>query len=371
MGNIEYNKNKRTFRKNIYVREKKMKIYHIADVHLGRRVENCPCCKTEEEHRKMIFQKFQSWVESREQDSILLIAGDLLEGSQMSLSELKWVHDIFQNYKGKRIFISCGNHDPYGYYQQMETEDNLFIFPPFEMTFQVLEEEKIVIWGQSFFRNQENISYDFSPVFFRENYRHILLLHGDYKKKESEYRPIQESEIPTYFEYVALGHIHKGAEAWEKVSYAGTLFPQSFKDTRPNGFLELESQIAKPIYGMRVEFSEGQFQSIEMDVRGKHISEIKLELDTLVEKSVKEKGFLKIKSLVENSMEEQSLRKLTSEYYSVQFVFEQKELCKVENPFLERLWQALEEYTVQNGIKEEEKLAVKEYLYEIHKELMV
>ena len=154
--------------------------------------------------------------------TFLLIAGDLFDGERVSIQSLDLINNYFKSLPDLSICIVAGNHDPYtpeSPYVTYNWSENVHIFTD-QLSF--FERGNIRIYGRSFngYFARKTLLQDEKGQLpeLDENYTNILLMHGDVTKSNSVYNPIDATVLGQLgFDYVALGHIHKGG----KVEYAG------------------------------------------------------------------------------------------------------------------------------------------------------
>lgn len=341
-----------------------MKIYHIADVHLGKTIHQCPCCEDEAGHKEKQFQRFENWMAQMERDAMLMIAGDLFEGRLLSYEDFRRLENILNQSPAQKVFIACGNHDPYGYYDEMNLDEKIFLFSPFEMDTYVDEVHKLWIGGQSFFKERESTPYDFSPLSYRAGFRHILVLHGELSDAQSEYKWIEERALPSFLDYVALGHIHKGFEKG-KLIYPGALFPQSFKDAMPNGYVVIDMD-SEHLTWRREEATKAQFFLLSMAFQG----DVTQQVDSIqkqIPKAFWEEGYVRL-WMKDGADEKQksALKENLSFIFHLQILWpNQGFTLSYQDPFCEKLCHHLSQNRLSYGISERDAQEIERYFYEI------
>lgn len=348
-----------------------MKYIHIADVHLGKKVQNCICCGSEEEHTEKYFKKFEEWISTISSENILLIAGDLIEYSEIDYNYIIRLEKALNNCKAYKIYIACGNHDPYYIYKEMKLNQNIHIFSPFNIEMCIDKDKKHVICGQSFFNMHETNDCNFDKIKYIDGYKFILVLHGDYPKTISEYRPI--NRFPAFFDYIALGHIHKGEKFNKNIIYAGAFMPQTFKDLEPTGLIEVEINDLGNIRINRKNILNKIFKTIEIDLNNITYDKIPYYINSVNEKESINKGYLKIKLI--NKYCECDLKNIREQIngdYDICFTEEKTKMKNIDddNYFWNHIKSEFDNYCKNESIDKEMKRKINEYLYKIHKEVL-
>ncbi len=217
-----------------------MKFIHASDFHLCSGYESSSLPKPiAKERREQLWTTFHSLIDTCREDRIdvLLISGDLYENDYAKISDVKRIADAFASIPETRVFISCGNHDPYydkSYYNIIAFPENVHIFPS-EYSSVELKEHNAVIYGFSWDKN----AYKQSPFTFSSidpNKINILCLHCDVLTK-SEYLPLSVQAIDDIgFDYAALGHIHKTTQVKSQIFYSGSPEPLDFGEEGKHGY---------------------------------------------------------------------------------------------------------------------------------------
>lgn len=223
---------------------------HTADMHLGAKL---PALRSRGEERMsekiQTLKRILTSARSRE-ISLVLIAGDFLEASEITPSLLREIRHILAEYPEIQIFISPGNHDPYtvdSAYAMPGWPENVYIFSGGLERID-LPEFSLSIYGAGFQETYQRTSFlcDFEKVKHEAEpgWTQIALLHGQLVSsgQESLYNPMDPAQFPGELTYVALGHIH---QACQKINAYGTSYAYSgcpegggFDETGEKGILE-------------------------------------------------------------------------------------------------------------------------------------
>lgn len=217
-----------------------MKLLHASDFHLFSSFVSSPLPEeVSKEHRQRLYDAFANIIKICKKDKVdvLLISGDLYEGSYAKISDIKRISDAFATIPETKVFISPGNHDYYdadSYYNIVSFPSNVHIFTD---TFEAVElpEHNAVVYGFGWKQNRyPEMPFSFVPL--DKSKINILCLHCDTLTK-SDYLPIDADLIDSLgFDYAALGHIHKAGQVKKKVFYSGSPEPLNFGEDGNHGF---------------------------------------------------------------------------------------------------------------------------------------
>lgn len=221
-------------------------IMHTADLHLG-----APLISLGEDsatRRVEIVRTFYRMLDvcQTEGVEVLLIAGDFLEFSTLKPAMLQDIIAHLQAASSVQIFISPGNHDfwaPDRPYVTATWPNNVHIFDG-RLT-RVDVGERMSVYGAAFTGTYQQSSllsgmdWEAERETTADRVR-LLLVHGDWGKKESPYHAILPSDVPAdFFTYVALGHVHKRSPletlGRTVVAYSGSPDGGGFDETGVHG----------------------------------------------------------------------------------------------------------------------------------------
>ena len=212
---------------------KKVKIVHTADLHFDTPFKEVgeTQSKINKEELKEVFTKIIHFCKEKAVD-ILLLAGDIFDNFTLSRETLYFIEQSLKELNKTRVFISPGNHDPYGsksFYKLINWPDNVHIFKG-ELEKIYVESLDINVWGAGFTEKyiKESILKDFSAP---SNKINLMVLHGEIASSISgnEYNPITISDIRNSgMDYIALGHRHNfsGIKKEGQTFYAYSGCPQ-------------------------------------------------------------------------------------------------------------------------------------------------
>lgn len=249
------------------------KIVHFADMHFDTPFTARFSKEEAALARLGLRQVFSKIADMAKEADVLLIAGDLFDGANVSEDTLRFINRKFSELGDKRIFIVAGNHDPYPVYQKIRWSENVRVFGT-EPEYVDLEDLNLRIHGISF-----GGEYAEAPLLdgnadlsIAPDMANILLIHGDAGAASSRYNPISEKFLESCkMDYVALGHIHKhsGVKKAGAVSYAYPGSPQGrgFDELGEHGIIVGEVHRG----GAELEFvptCESRFEILEVDIGG-------------------------------------------------------------------------------------------------------
>ncbi len=213
-----------------------MKFMHISDVHLGVRPdEGRPWS---DQRARDIWDSFAGVIETakREKPEFLFLSGDLFHAQPLK-KQLLEVNSLFGRIPDTNIVLMAGNHDylrPKSYYLTMEWHKNVYFFRSEELSRFDFAEQNVCVYGMSYWHREiAERRYD-SLIPENPQRLNILLAHGG----DERHIPFSPAGIlENGFDYVAAGHIHKGAQLIPgRAVMAGSLEPTDKNDTGPHGF---------------------------------------------------------------------------------------------------------------------------------------
>ena len=214
-----------------------MKFMHLADVHLGAVPD--AGMSWSRERANDIWNTFRDTIADarREKVDLLLIAGDLFHRPP-GREELREVEYLFSTIEKTRVVLIAGNHDclspgcVYGSYSFGSNVAGLFSEECECVRFPEIHTE---VYGFSYWSQEitEPLYDDLQPV--DNDYFHILLAHGG----DARHIPLSREKLAgSDFDYIALGHIHKGQVLVpDKAVFPGALEPIDCLDEGPHGYM--------------------------------------------------------------------------------------------------------------------------------------
>ena len=226
-----------------------MRFAHMADIHFDSPF-TVLANKTDLASYRRLKQReaFKETIEYIKKEKIpyLFIAGDLYEQEYVRESTIEYINNLFKTIPETKIFISPGNHDPFlynSYYNKYNWNNNVKIF---KGEIERIELEEVDIYGFGFTDFYCTNSKVEEIEIKNKNKINILVIHGSVnasKTLELQYNPLNENKIKKIgFDYIALGHIHKGnyINNENNLVYPGSLISFGFDELGNHGFLDVE-----------------------------------------------------------------------------------------------------------------------------------
>jgi len=241
-----------------------MKLLHLADLHIGKRVYEYSML---EEQKSALVQAFQ--MAKEHQVDAVLIAGDVYDKNIPTIEGVKLFDTFLTALKAKNIptFIISGNHDSaerLSFGRHLFENSQIYLSGTYEEEIfkKSLTDEfgEVDIYLLPFLKPQqievaegeekpkdytEAIKLVLNRLSINKNNRNVLLAHqfvgggsADPTRTDSETQSVGGVDMVDYrvfedFDYVALGHLH-GAQhvGREAVRYAGSPVKYSFSEAR-------------------------------------------------------------------------------------------------------------------------------------------
>ena len=235
-----------------------MRFLHIADLHLGKQMNDLSLLPDQE----YILQQIVSIADSERADAVL-IAGDVYQRSSPQ-AEAMALFDAFVSKLvnlGKQVFIISGNHDSalrISYFSSLIKSSGVYVTEAFDGTLQGVTlrdgDGEIVVWMLPFLRPsqvkrklpeakiatyQDAVEAVLRQTPVDPEKRNILLCHQfitGCETSDSEERAVGgldniDASVFDAFDYVALGHIHKPQRVLrDTLRYAGSPLKYSFSE---------------------------------------------------------------------------------------------------------------------------------------------
>lgn len=235
-----------------------MKFIHIADLHLGKKMNDVNLL----DDQIYALNQIVSIAEAEKADAVL-IAGDIYQQSAPRSEAMTAFNDFVCALVGKgiKVFAISGNHDSderVSYFSSLVRQNGVYISEKFSGTLQQItltdRYGDVVVSLLPFIRKvnvkkfypdekinslQDAISCVFSHSEIDKSKRNILLCHQfvtGAETSESEEKTLGTLDnvdacVFNDFDYVALGHIHKPQKALrEEVRYSGSLLKYSISE---------------------------------------------------------------------------------------------------------------------------------------------
>ena len=261
--------------KSIFAGEK-MKIIHTGDIHLDSPFTSLNPIEAEK-RRTALRSAFSSLIlyAKTEKVDLFLICGDLFDDECVTKDTCLALCKEMASVPDCSFVITPGNHDPYrenSPYKLIPFPENVFIFNSESVNKVEIGSTGVCIYGSAYFSDtKEGYSIASAPLIDKTKVN-ILMHHGDVDVPSSPYSPISTHQIEeSGFDYVALGHIHKGTEIKKAgntyYAYCGCIEGRDFGECGYKG--AIVGEIEKGYVNLRhVRFSSKRYETVSFDVTG-------------------------------------------------------------------------------------------------------
>jgi len=221
----------------------KIKVIHCADLHLGAELSSLGhLARVRREEHIMTFTRIIDLCRNEKVD-LLLIAGDLFEGSCTDQPIVDAVREAFARIPDTLVAIAPGNHDFIALdspYERERWPDNVVLFKTGYESAEFAD-RGFCLWGAGFTRTYAAESMMPSGADAENALINIGVLHGDLVAagQASPYNPVTVSQISgSGLDYLALGHVHKRTDILQsgRTYYAYSGCPEG------RGFDELDEK---------------------------------------------------------------------------------------------------------------------------------
>lgn len=250
-----------------------MKILHTGDIHLDSPFTSINPIEAEK-RRTALRSAFSSMIlyAKTEKIDLFLICGDLFDDECVTKDTCLTLCKEMASVPECSFIITPGNHDPYrenSPYNLVTFPENVYIFKSQETTKVELGDSGVCIWGSAYFSDSKE---GFKSPLIDKSKVNILMHHGDLDVASSPYCPISTHQIEdSGFDYVALGHIHKGTEIKKagdtSFAYCGCIEGRDFGECGYKG--AIVGEIEKGNVNLHhVRFSSKRYEIISHDVTG-------------------------------------------------------------------------------------------------------
>ena len=253
-----------------------MKIIHTGDIHLDSPFTSLNPVEAEK-RRTALRAAFSSLIlyAKTEKVDLFLICGDLFDDECVTKDTCLALCKEMASVPDCSFIITPGNHDPYrenSPYKLVNFPENVYIFTSPEITKVEIGNTGVCIYGSAYFSDsKEAYSMAKAPLIDKGKIN-IYMHHGDLDAASSPYFPISSSQIEeSGFDYVALGHIHKGTEIRKAGStfyaYCGCIEGRDFGECGYKGAIVGEIEKGK-VDLHHVRFSSKRYEIVTHDVTG-------------------------------------------------------------------------------------------------------
>lgn len=259
------------------MKERKLRIFHTADVHLDTPFSRLDLRRGEARRNDLraTFTAMMLYARRMEAD-IVLIAGDLFDDGSATNQTVSLMCREFESNKNCKFFISPGNHDPYtekSIYASGKLPENVFVFKDTSLSRFELADLGADVYGWAF-TSPSLTENPLANAELEDNGRtKILCAHCDTQSPISRYCPVNEGDIVRAgFDYAALGHIHKKGEIKEMngtyYGYSGAPEGRSFDECGTLGAFLVDIGYGGECECTFVPFSRRRYEIAKCDLTG-------------------------------------------------------------------------------------------------------
>ena len=231
----------------LFLGDKLMKFLHIADVHLGSKMESRLPSQKATERRTELLLAFSSAVEFAKKNAVdaILISGDLFDSDRPFKKDKEFFFGIVGSNPAITFYYLHGNHD----IKESFVADNLDNLKLFTDKWTSYRHGDTVISGIELTAGNEDSLY--TTLNLNRSEKNIVMLHGD----AFEGAPVGSDKIDLRrlkgkgIDYLALGHIHSFSigrlDERGIYAYPGCLEGRGFDECGEKGFLFVDTEASK------------------------------------------------------------------------------------------------------------------------------
>lgn len=223
-----------------------MKILHIADTHLGVKL-NSFSNKARELIKQNIIDKTNEILNIVKLDNYdgIILSGDIFEASNISYYWINYFEKLFSyilNSGGFVVYLT-GNHDYFineSYFYSSKNE-NFILINEEKLVDKIIDVkgEKLRIVGVGYSSNSPRLNATDLYKIDKKDIITIGVFHGVIDDEKTKYMYVNINELIGYYDYFAMGHVHSKASYNKIFSYPGSTFSQGFDETGEKGIIEV------------------------------------------------------------------------------------------------------------------------------------
>ena len=255
------------------------KIIHTGDLHLDAPFSLLDVRKAQMRKQELreVFVSLISFAAAEKAD-LMIFSGDLFDSGFVTEETVALMTSQFASVPGCRFVIAPGNHDYLSGnspYEKSAFPENVYIFQKEALGCFSFPEIGVDVYGYAFVSEKYTANPLAVPVTPDKNRINILAAHADVGGK-SDVCPLSVSDIAkSGFDYIALGHIHKGGElkmaGKTYYAYCGCPEGRSFDECGIKGaFLAEMSKTAGKLSAKFLfkRFSGRRYEKTTLDITG-------------------------------------------------------------------------------------------------------
>ena len=253
-----------------------MKIIHTGDIHLDSPFTSLNPIEAEK-RRNALRAAFSSMIlyAKTEKVDLFLMCGDLFDDECVTKDTCIALCKEMASVPDCSFIITPGNHDPYrenSPYRLISFPENVYVFDSPNIKKVEIGDTGVCVYGSAYLSDtKEGYTIAGAPLIDKTKLN-ILMHHGDLDISSSPYSPISSRQIEeSGFDYIALGHIHKGTEVKRLGStcfaYCGCIEGRDFGECGYKG--AIAGEIDKGNINLRhIRFSTKRYEIVSVDVTG-------------------------------------------------------------------------------------------------------
>lgn len=296
-----------------------MKFIHMADAHLGSKMEAKLSGEQAKLRRSEIRATFRRIVEYAAANDIkvFVIAGDLFDAEKPLKKDKEFFYDTVKRFDGIDFLYLRGNHDRGG------NGEDLPNLKTFSKDWTYYRYGKVVFAGVELCR--ENSVSLYSSLRLAADDVNVAIMHGDISEGAGEDKIRLSALKDKNIDYLALGHIHY---SYEKplgsrgiARYAGCPEGRGFDETGKKGFFVVDvDESAKTLRSEFVSLAERTIYRYETDVSA---AEKPSDVYALVRRTVSadKKDFIRVELVGERSYDDENLADDIAAYLKNSYFF--------------------------------------------------
>lgn len=255
------------------------KIIHAGDIHLDAPFSLFDVQKAQL-RKNELRETFASLIlfAKTEKADLMILSGDLFDSGFVTKETVSLIVSQFASVPECRFVIAPGNHDYISArspYKKALFPKNVYIFDKEQISRFSFPEIGVDVYGYAFMSEEYTENPLAAPVSLDKTRINILAAHADVGGKSS-YCPLSPSDMAkSGFDYIALGHIHKGGELKTAgktyYAYSGCLEGRSFDECGAKGafFAEMSKTSGKLSANFVFKrFSKRRYEKIVLDITG-------------------------------------------------------------------------------------------------------
>ena len=246
-----------------------LKIIHCADVHFDSAMSGLAPLSKVNIRREEMKRTFAKIIQMAQNADMLIIAGDLFDGKNVSSKTLDFLKGQFSKIPDVSVYIAAGNHDYLGadsVYRTFDFGKNVHVFGT---ETECIETAEYDIHGASF--KTANDEREMLSGFSVKNSDKVNIGVFHANVGGADYNPAKITDIEkSGLDYLALGHIHKATEIKQAgatyYAYCGCTEGRGYDETGEKGVYAIELTKGNIIDASFVPVCERMYFDEEIDI---------------------------------------------------------------------------------------------------------